>query len=139
MLLKLILKMVTPIHIFLYRMSQGRVGGRVASLPILLLITIGRKTGKTRTMPLGYMQDGDRYVIIGSNGGANSHPGWYFNLKNNPQTTIEIKGEKRSVTAEIITGEERSRLWQQLIAISPQYETYQKSTTREIPLVGLRG
>jgi deazaflavin-dependent oxidoreductase (nitroreductase family) len=96
---------------------------------------MGRKTGRKRTRPVGYIRDGNCYVITASNGGAATHPGWFYNLQSNPQTTIEVMGETLAVVAQVATPAEKKRLWAELIKIAPGFEQYQKRTTREIPMI----
>ena len=127
----------TGIHTTIYRLTKGRIGGKVAGLGVLLLLTAGRKSGKERTSPLDYMLDGENYVIIASNGGLDYHPGWYYNLQSNPRAQIQVKDRLMTVQAETIQGEDRQRLWNQLIARAPVYAGYEKKTRREIPLVRL--
>jgi F420H(2)-dependent quinone reductase len=80
--MRLVAKAVLWLHATLYRLTNGRIGGRfIAGSPILLLTTIGRRTGKRRTRPLAYVRDGDRFVLCASNGGSPRHPGWYHNLR----------------------------------------------------------
>ncbi len=87
-----LVKTVTALARFLYRASAGRIGGRIAGAPVLLLTTTGRKTGKQRTTPLAYLEDGDRLVVIGSFGGADVHPAWYLNLVANPDVEVRVRG-----------------------------------------------
>ena len=135
---KVFFRFFTATHLFIYRLSGGRVGGVVRGLHVLLLTTMGRKSGKPRTTPLGYFKQDDGYVITASNSGSDHHPGWYYNLKSNSLAGIQIKNHYITVRAEEATGEERIRLWNELIQNSPGYADYQKRTTREIPLVILR-
>jgi deazaflavin-dependent oxidoreductase (nitroreductase family) len=107
-------------------------------MPILLLNTVGRKSGKSRTTPLMYFRDGDYYVISASNNGRDKHPSWFHNLKNSSQVEIEIPGKRLIVSPTIATKEEHTRLWSQLVAQAPFFDGYRKSTTRPIPLVLLR-
>jgi deazaflavin-dependent oxidoreductase (nitroreductase family) len=100
-----------------------------------LLNSTGRKTGRKRTTPVGYIRDGDCYVITASNGGAARHPAWFYNLQSNPQTTIEVMGETLAMVAQVATPEEKKRLWAELIKTAPGFEQYQKRTTREIPMI----
>jgi deazaflavin-dependent oxidoreductase (nitroreductase family) len=124
------------VHVAVYRASGGRLGGRLRKdLPVLLLTTTGRKTGRRRTTPLLYVEEGDRYVVVASAGGAPSHPAWYLNLCNNPAATIQVGGRKLAVTAETAGLEERARLWPRLTQMWPQYDDYQAKTRREIPVV----
>jgi deazaflavin-dependent oxidoreductase (nitroreductase family) len=133
---KRVLKLVSRLHVFLYRASGGRIGGQLRkTLPVLLLTTSGRKTGKQRTTPLLYVEDGDRYVIVASVGGAPKHPAWYLNLREKPHATIEIGRRKIAVIAETASPEERARLWALATEMYPTYDAYQAKTSREIPLV----
>ncbi len=107
-------------------------------MPILLLTTIGRKSGKKLTRPVMYIKDGANYVIAASNAGLDRHPAWFLNLRSNPQVTIEVGGMKKTVMAVQASPEERERLWSQWVAKAPFYGDYQKRTTRQIPMVILR-
>ena len=122
----------------LYKLSQGRIGGRMAGLNVLLLTTIGRKTGKRRTTPLGYFEHDGSYVIIASNGGSDRHPFWFLNLKNNPNVRVQIKDKEISATAQEAEPGLRKKLWTRLVGLSPQYGQYEKSTKRQIPLILLQ-
>ena len=126
------------LSISLYRRTRGQVGGRVQGLPVLLLRTVGRKTGKERITPLGYFMDDGNYVITASNAGRNTDPAWFYNLRTHPRVTMEIKDRQFEAEAEIVVSEKRNMLWSKLIALSPAYAKYAKKTTREIPLVILR-
>lgn len=126
---------IRDIVISLYRSTHGKFGGRVQGLEVLLLTTIGRKTGKKHTTPLGYFIDGDNYVITASNAGFDAHPAWFHNLRANPHVTLEVKDRKIEAQAEIAKSEKRATLWSQLISIAPGYANYAKRTSREIPLV----
>jgi len=123
-------------HVALYRVSGGRVAGRIAGGgPVLLLTTTGRKSGKHRTTPLLYLEDAGRYVVIASVGGAPKHPAWYLNLLANPAATIEVGRRKLAVSATTALAEERARLWPLVVEMYAGYDGYQAKTTREIPLV----
>lgn len=130
-MLKLILKVI----VFLYNVSSGRIGGKMGNVPVLLLTTTGRKTGKQRTLPLVYIMDGSAYVITASAGGADKHPGWFFNIRSNPQATIQVKDKHIKVTAEIAGPEKKPELWARLVEVAPNFAGYQKRTSREIPMV----
>jgi deazaflavin-dependent oxidoreductase (nitroreductase family) len=135
---KTMMRMISGTHEFWYRLSGGLIGGRVGGLPILLLTTTGRKSGKKRTMPLVYLQDGDDIVIIASNGGSDRHPAWWLNLKDKPEAEVQVGRDAKSVTAEKATGEERDRLWRQVVEMYKGYDEYRQMTEREIPVVILR-
>ncbi len=128
-------KWVTKIHASLFRATNGKVGGRLVGSPVLLLVTTGRKSGLQRTTPLLYLDDGDRRVIVASNGGAPKHPVWWLNLQANPEATVEVAGRKTRVRATEAQGEERARLWKRLVRMYGPYESYRKKTDREIPVI----
>ena len=107
----------------------------MAGLNVLLLTTIGRKTGKRRTTPLGYFEHDGSYVIVASNGGADRHPSWFLNLKNNPNVRAQIKDKEISAIAQEAEIGLRKKLWARLVSLSPQYGQYEKSTKRQIPLI----
>lgn len=120
-----------------FRANRGVVGGPFAGAPMLLLTTTGAKSGNRRTTPLVYLPDGDRFVIIASKGGAPRHPDWYHNLVAHPDTTVEVGTETIPVTAVVVTGEERDRLYARQSALRPAFAEYETRTTRKIPVVAL--
>lgn len=128
------MKLMWRMHRFWYRISGGRVGGKL-EMPVLLLTTTGRKTGKERIWPLYHLVDGDSFVVIASNAGEGRHPAWFLNLQADPQVSVQVGNEKYEVTAREAQGEERERLWKRAVAESPGYETYRTRTTRRIPVV----
>lgn len=107
-------------------------------MQILLLNSVGRRTGKKRTTPLMYLRDGDNYVIIASNNGRDKNPAWFYNIIGSPQVEIEVHGKRLKVSPFVVSGPEKERLWSQLIAKAPFYEGYRKGIKRSIPLVLLR-
>ena len=113
------------------KVTQGPFVGR----DILLLTTIGAKSGRPRIAPLVYTRDGDRIVIVASKGGAPSHPAWYLNLLANPAVTVEIGSEKFQARAVVAEGAERDRLYAKHAAVNPGFRDYQARTTRVIPVV----
>jgi F420H(2)-dependent quinone reductase len=132
------IRMIAGTHEFWYRLSGGIIGGRVGGLPILLLTTTGRKSGKKRTMPLVYLPDGENMIVIASNGGADQHPAWWLNLRSNPKAEVQVGRDTKTVVAEKATGEERDRLWRQVVELYHGYDEYSRMTEREIPVVTLR-
>jgi deazaflavin-dependent oxidoreductase (nitroreductase family) len=120
-----------------FRANKGVVGGPFAGAPMLLLATTGAKSGAQRTNPLVYLPDGDRFIIFASKGGAPNNPGWYHNLVAHPETTIEVGTETIPVTAVVITGEERDRLYATQAALRPAFADYEAKTTRRIPVIAL--
>ena len=133
-----LIKMVSAMHLFWYRLTGGVIGGSLAGRPILLLTTTGRKSGRRRTTPLQYMEDSGDMVLVASNGGNPRHPVWWLNLERNPEAEVQVRNEKRRVTAEKAEGEERERLWGLVVEMYSGYEGYQRTTNREIPVVVLR-
>ncbi len=135
---RLALKLGSGVHAGVYRATGGKLFGRMGKSPILLLNTVGRKTGRKRTSPLLYVMDGEDFVIIASKGGAPTHPAWYLNLKANSDATVEIGDREVRVRAEEVDSEEKVRLWQKMVQMYPTYDGYQTKTKREIPLLVLR-
>ena len=125
-------------HVRVYRETGGKVGHAwKKGAKILLLTTTGRKTGEPRTTPLIYETDGDRYIIIASQGGAPEDPGWYRNLTKDPDVELQVWDEVFPARAHDAEGEERDRLWQLAAKQWPDYDEYVKRTDREIPVVVL--
>jgi deazaflavin-dependent oxidoreductase (nitroreductase family) len=120
-----------------FRANAGRVGGMFEGTPMVLLTTTGARTGRRRTNPLAYLPDGDRVIVIASNGGAPTHPGWYHNLLANPDVTVEVGAETYEGTASVLTGEERDRLFAMQASRFPQLAEYRALTRRTIPVVAL--
>lgn len=120
-----------------FRANQGKVGGRFANTPVLLLTMTGAKSGRSLTKPLAYTRDGNRLVVIASLGGAPKNPLWYHNLVANPMATVEVGSERFQVRATVTAGEERQRLYNQQAAQLPAFTEYQKKTTRQIPVIVL--
>ena len=131
-------KLGSGAHAGVYRATGGKLFGRMGKSPILLLNTVGRKSGKKRTSPLLYVMDGEDFVIVASKGGASAHPAWYLNLMANPEATVEIGDREVQVEAEEADPEDKTRLWQKMVEMYPAYDAYQEKTEREIPLLVLR-
>lgn len=137
-IIKNMFKLFLAISVWLYRFSGGKLGGRMRGFKVLLLTTIGRKSGRSYTVPLGLFDWQGSYVIVASNGGRPTHPAWYLNLKSQPQVTVQVLDKVMAATAEVLTGAARAQAWKQVIATAPAYADYEKRTTREIPVVLLR-
>ena len=132
---KSMLKAMVSAMVFMYRLTGGGIGGKMQNMPVLLLTTTGRKSGKSRTVPLGYLKDGADYVVIASYAGQPRHPAWFLNLQSHPEATIQVKRSQMQVKAETAKPEKRRELWARLVEVSPGYAKYQERTTRKIPLV----
>jgi deazaflavin-dependent oxidoreductase (nitroreductase family) len=125
-------------HMRLYRATSGRLGGKIQGLDLVLLSTTGKKSGKTRTVPLGsFVDNGDRFIVA-SNAGADKHPAWFVNLSANPDVTVQLGARVYRARAVVTSGEERARLWQQVAREAPGYQRYTEKTSREIPIVRLK-
>jgi len=121
-----------------FRANDGKVGGYFAGANMLLLHTIGAKSGQPRTNPMVYVTDGDRLVVIASKGGDDRNPDWYYNLLANPNVTVELGSEKFQARATAVTAEpERSRLYAKMVEHRPGFADYEQKTTRKIPAVVL--
>src|SRR5262245_20469125 len=121
-----------------FRANNGKVGGYFAGANMLLLHTVGAKTGQARTNPVTYVTDGDRLVVIASKGGADSNPDWYYNLLANPNVTVELGAEQFQARATPVTEEpERSRLYAKMVEHRPAFADYEQKTSRKIPAIVL--
>jgi deazaflavin-dependent oxidoreductase (nitroreductase family) len=122
-------------HTTLYRLTGGRIGQAAGGITNLLLTTTGRKSGEPRTVPLAYMEDAGRFVVVASNGGSDKAPAWWGNLRHQPMATVEIGTRTIRVVARETTDAERLRLWPRLKQGNPFYGQYEQITTRRIPVV----
>ena len=120
-----------------YRANGGKVSGMFAGAPLLLLTTTGAKSGQPRVAPLAYTTDNDRLVVIASKGGAPTHPDWFHNVRANPDVVVQVGRERVPMTARVADDEERAVLWPKLVALYPDYDSYQSWTERVIPVVVL--
>jgi deazaflavin-dependent oxidoreductase (nitroreductase family) len=133
---KHIIKWMSRANTFLYKKTNGRVGGKfLKGAPVALLTTIGRKTGEPRVSPLLYLREGNRVILVASQGGAATNPMWYLNLKANPKVTIQIKDEVLHLTARDATEQEKAEYWPKLVAMYSSFDDYQSWTDRVIPVV----
>lgn len=125
-------------HLALFRASGRRLGSRFGGVNVLFLHHRGAKSGVERISPLLYVEDGQNLAIIASKGGHVKNPAWYYNLKANPDTQVEMRGGTRQVRARIAEGEERERIWAQAAAVWPDYDNYaRRAPHRKIPVVVL--
>lgn len=122
-------------HVRRYLETDGAEGAKHRGMDALLIVTRGRRSGRLRRTALFYGRDEDRYVVVGSDGGAKEHPNWYLNLIADPDIHVQVGAEKFAARARPATVEERPRLWELMTGIFPMYAAYQRKTTREIPLV----
>jgi deazaflavin-dependent oxidoreductase (nitroreductase family) len=131
-----VIKWMSRLNTLAYKVSGGNVGGSfLQGAPVALLTTTGRKTGQPRVSPLLFLRDGDRVVLVASQGGRANNPMWYLNLKANPKVSVQIKKEVLELTARDATEVERAQYWPQLVAMYSSFDDYQNWTDRVIPVV----
>lgn len=130
--------LMTGLNVLFYRVLGSRV--RIMGAPLLLLTTVGAKTGKDRRTVLGWFPDGDEsWLVVASFAGAATHPAWYFNLAKNPDKVwIEVGKRTLQVRPQTLNGTEREEAWRRIVTLSPGYAAYQEKTDRELPVVRLR-
>jgi deazaflavin-dependent oxidoreductase (nitroreductase family) len=127
---------MTALNNVVYRLSGGRVAGNVPSgAPICLLTTVGRKSGRNRTVPLLYLPVDGGLAVVASKGGMSTHPAWYLNLVAHPRVTVQTGSDVRDAVARHATDAEREQIWPQLTAVYEHFRAYQMRTDRTIPLV----
>jgi deazaflavin-dependent oxidoreductase (nitroreductase family) len=133
---KPIIRVLSNLNTRLYRLTNGRIGGTyLHGVPVLLLTVVGRKSGKRITVPLTYLQDGERSIVAASRSGMEQHPLWYLNLVANPDVEVQRGSEIRPMRAHTADDEERAHYWPKLVAVNPDYGKYQAITTRKVPVV----
>jgi deazaflavin-dependent oxidoreductase (nitroreductase family) len=130
--------LATRLHSFLFRSTHGRVGRSVRGMPVLVLETRGRRSGKLRSVPLLFVEDGGDWVVMASSGGDPRHPAWFLNLEAQPRGTVITAAGRRRVAATVTGGEERERLFGRLAEVYSGFHSYRERTTRELPVVRLR-
>jgi deazaflavin-dependent oxidoreductase (nitroreductase family) len=128
-------KTLMAINIFLYRLTGGVLGGRMSGQNVLLLTTVGRKSGKERITPVNYFRDGENYLLVGSNWGKPGQAAWYLNLMQRPEACIQVKRQVLKVAARPADETEYPRLWAYVTSLNPFYPRYQAQTHRRIPIV----
>jgi F420H(2)-dependent quinone reductase len=130
-------KLFVQLHMFFYKLSGGALGGKRAKSRVLLLTTTGRKTGKERTTPLRYIQNGDAMMIAASNWGQPEPPAWFKNLQANPTVKLQVMDKHMTASTEIVTDARHAALYQQFIEADYRFADYPKTAGRVIPIVML--
>jgi deazaflavin-dependent oxidoreductase (nitroreductase family) len=125
------------VHAALYRATGGRIGHTAGRITNLLLTTTGRRSGQPRTVPLAYLADGPRFVVVASNGGSDRPPAWWTNLRAQPVATVQVGARVAPVVARVATPAEHAILWPRLTAVNPFFAQYAQITSRRIPVVVL--
>ena len=132
---KLVMKLMTPSHVFLYRMSGGRIGKTFNGGPVCFVTMTGRKSGKQRIIPLIHIPHGEDVILVASQGGLDIHPIWYHNLVANPDIEILFGRENRAMRARQASPAEKKDLWPVCEAVYADFEEYQLRTDRDIPVM----
>lgn len=120
-----------------FRANNGKLGGQWEGSKLVLVNTIGAKSGQVRTIPLAFLKQNDRVYIVGSAAGSEKHPDWYHNLVANPDITWELGDEPIAGKASLLEGEERASAWNDIVAALPFFGNYQEQVSREIPVFAL--
>lgn len=131
------LRWTGKLNIPLYRLSGGRIGGKIGRAPVLLLTTTGRKSGQPRTAPVVYLADGDNVVVINTNAGNAKVPAWSLNLKADPKAEVEVGRKRYPVHARVAEGEERERLWREHNEQYAGFDDYQEKLDRTASVIVL--
>jgi deazaflavin-dependent oxidoreductase (nitroreductase family) len=134
----LLIRLFMAFNLLLIRLSRGRMGSKLGSQNILILHTVGRKTGLDRAIPVAYFDFEGGFLIVGSNWGGDRQAEWFLNLKKQPKAKVEVKGMSIPVRMVEARGKEFNRLWKFATLQHPPYLEYQKKTKRQIPIVMLK-
>ena len=129
------IRLLMIVNVFIYRLTRGLLGSKMAGQSVLLLYTVGRKSGRSFTTPVNYYGDGENYVLVASNWGKDNHPAWFYNLMQQPNTKVQVKAQIIRVAARQATGQEYERLWTFVTSKNNYYARYQAGTKRRIPIV----
>ena len=135
---KFFLRLFMGVNVFMIRLSRGRIGSRLGTQDILLLHSLGHKSGRHFVTPIAYFLTDGYYFLVGSNWGREQNAGWYYNLLSQPRTIVEVKGKKIPVEARPTEGKEYDRLWKYAIEHHPPYLHYKEMTQRHIPIMILK-
>ena len=133
-----LIKLFMDINAFLIRISHGRIGSKLGTQTILLLETVGRKTGRPRVIPIAYFFHEGKYLIVASNWGKDKDADWYLNLLKTPRAKLTVNGKTIPVESHAAQGDEYDRLWKFATKKHPPYLNYQKMTPRHIPIVAFK-
>ncbi|MEK6601803.1 MAG: nitroreductase family deazaflavin-dependent oxidoreductase [Candidatus Binatota bacterium] len=131
------IRLIGRLHAWLWKLAGGKLGNAFGRAPFMMLTTTGRKTGRARTTPVLYLQDGADLIVVASFGGNDVHPAWYLNLECCPEAEVILNGAGRRVLAYKVSPEEKKLIWPRLVEMYPNFAVYQQRTSREIPLLKL--
>ena len=133
--MNVLIRVITDVNVWLLSRSKGRIGTRFLGVDVLLLVTVGRRSGQARTTPLFYLRDGENFVLVASRGGTSRHPDWYQNIERTPEVTVQVANETRAMLARPATEEETQELWPKLVAMFSVWERFQQRSSRSFPVV----
>jgi deazaflavin-dependent oxidoreductase (nitroreductase family) len=133
------IRLIGRLHARLWKLAPGKLRYVFGKAPFMLLTTRGRKTGRLRTTPVLYFEDGADFIVTASFGGNDRHPAWYLNLQRCPEAEVVVKGKCHRLLAREVSPEEKKRIWPRLVTMYPNFAVYQQRTNREIPLLRLSG
>ena len=131
-------KLFGKAHQFIYRLSKGKVGSRLAGVDMVVIYCIGRKSGQIRPTPVACYPYGNNVAVVASNNGNNINPVWWLNLKATPNVEIQLGSEKFQVVAEEVIGIEREKLWPEIVTLNPLQQRHQDHTSRVLPIIYLK-
>ena len=131
------IRLIGRLHAWLWKLTNGKLGDVLGRAPFMMLITKGRKTGRSRTTPVLYIQDGADFIVVASFGGNDRHPTCYLNLERCPEAEVIVRGTRRRVLARMLSPEEKNIIWPRLVKMYPNFDGYQRQTSRDIPLLRL--
>jgi deazaflavin-dependent oxidoreductase (nitroreductase family) len=134
-LLKFLRGLITSTNVWLLKASKGRLGNSFLGVPVLLLTTTGRKSGRQRTQPLYYLETDDQIVLVASNAGTTTDPAWLLNLQAQPNVSIDVRGHIRKMTAHVASAEEKAGLWPQLTTMFPKWQMMEDRSQRSFKVV----
>jgi deazaflavin-dependent oxidoreductase (nitroreductase family) len=130
------IRLMTALNVWIYRLTGGRLGGSfLRGAPICLVTTVGKRSGRPRTVALLYLRDAEAIVLVASKGGMSHSPAWYHNMMANPDVEVQIGATSLPMRARRASGAEKAALWPRLVAMYRDYDDYQARTTRDIPVV----
>lgn len=134
-----LIRIISKIHGYMYSGSGGRIGKKLGNQDIILLTTIGRKSGKKRNVPLAVIRYEDKYLVIGSFGGSPVHPAWFLNIESNPDVQIRLGSKVINARASIIRklDDDYEKLWGKAVNVYQGFDSYKRATDREIPIIVL--
>jgi len=137
-LLKFLRKLITDGNVWLLRISKGKIGNSFLGVPVLLMTTVGRKSGIERTQPLYYLEDGGRVILVASNAGTESDPAWLLNMQAKPNVLVNINGLENRMSGHVATAEEKSELWPKLTAMFPKWQMMEDRSERSFKVAILK-